>query len=398
MAGIGFELRKVFQKRSLISVIKGFSTSAFVAIGPMIISIVLMIFIDKILEVASISLIQRETIKATIMYGYVFSMINTSGFIMIISRYLADKLYIKDTSDILSSLAGAMATTLLIGGLAAAIFFFKSSIPVLQKFLSYMIFIELSIIYILMVYISAVKDYKKVALSFISGSGISLVLSLFVLLVDINIVPGILFSLTIGYFVNIIILLFSVKQYFGVISKNVFSFFLYFKEHYKLFLINLFFTVGMFIHNMIFWRLSAISQNIMETYYYAPPYDTAFFFAVLTIIPSAIIFVVKFETTFYERYKYFRDAIVKGGSLKDLVTTKDRMIDTLKRELTFIMEIQLISTIVLIILGVYIILPAFANDSLAIELFVFLSIGYFMSFMSFIIIIILLYFDLQKRR
>lgn len=120
------------------------------------------------------------------------------------------------------------------------------------------------------------------------------------------------------------------------------------------------------------------------------------FFAVLTIIPSAIIFVVKFETTFYERYKYFRDAIVKGGSLKDLVTTKDRMIDTLKRELTFIMEIQLISTIVLIILGVYIILPAFANDSLAIELFVFLSIGYFMSFMSFIIIIILLYFDLQK--
>lgn len=81
--------------------------------------------------------------------------------------------------------------------------------------------------------------------------------------------------------------------------------------------------------------------------------------------------------------------------MKDLISAKRKMIDILKRELTFLIEIQLIITIVLTIIGVSVVLPVFANDTQAIELYSFLSIGYFMSYMTFIIIVILLYFDIQ---
>lgn len=396
VAGIGFELKKVFKKYTLISVIKSLSSATFIAAGPMLISILLIIIIDKILIESSIPMEQRETIKATIMYAYVFSLINASGFIMIISRFVSDKLFIKDTSEVLSSLMGVIAITLIIGGISVSIFYAKSPIPTLQKFISYLLFSELSILYVLMAYISALKDYKKIALSFTIGSMLSIILSIIARFRGGDIITWILISVIVGYFINIMILLHVVKKHFGIISKNSFSFLPYLKKHYKLFLINLFYAIGMFIHNIIFWRFSNLSLNIMDTYYYAQAYDTASFFAILTIIPAAIIFVVKFETSFYERYKMFRDSIVEGGSLKDLITAKERMIHTLKQEFTFIMEVQLITTIVLVILGVYIILPIFANDNKAIELYVFLSIGFFMSFMTFIVIIVLLYFDLQK--
>lgn len=395
MAGIGFELRKLLKKQSLMNKIKAWTSATFVAVGPMLMSILLIIFIDKILELGNISMFERETIKATIMYAYVFSMINASGFIMIISRYIADKFFIKDTTDILSSLLGVIASTLLIGGTFAGIFYYKSPIPNLQKYISYIIFIELSILYILMAYISAIKNYKMVAISFGLGTAIGVILSGIILYIKVDIVLGILFAVSIGYFVNIMVLIYAVKKHFGVLSKNTFGFLSYIKEHYKLFLTGLFYTIAMFIHNILFWRFSNINLNIMGTYYYAPAYDTASFFAVLTIIPAAILFVVKFETTFYERYIIFQNCLLKG-SLKDLVIAKERMIDTLKRELTFIMEIQIIMSIVLTVLGVYVILPIFANDSLAIELYIFLAIGFFMSFMTYIIMVVLLYFDLQK--
>jgi hypothetical protein len=42
-----------------------------------------------------------------------------------------------------------------------------------------------------------------------------------------------------------------------------------------------------------------------KTYAIAPDYDTATFFAVLSIVPASVLFVVKVETSFYERYRNF---------------------------------------------------------------------------------------------
>lgn len=396
MAGIGFELRKVFKNKTIFNFVKGFTSAAFIASGPMIISILMIVFIDRILKSENISMLDRDTIKSSIMYAYVFSMITASGFIMVISRYISDKLYVKNTNDIFASLIGIISVVLLISGIVSGIFYFKSPLPFILKFLSNLLFIELSILYILTAYISAVKDFTRVALAFVIGAIITILISYLTLYFKINLIYGTLLSVIIGYFFNIIIQTYTIKEYFSYLSKEVFSFLTYFKEHYMLFLTNFFYTMGMFIHNIIFWKFSTLRQNIMNTYFYAPAYDTASFFAILTTIPASIIFVVRFETTFYEKYKTFCDCIEYGGSLRDLLSYKKRMLDTLKRELMFIMEIQLIMTIILTVIGVYVIMPIFANDPKAIELYVFLSIGYFMSYMTFIIIIVLTYFDIRK--
>ena len=245
-------------------------------------------------------------------------MLNVSGIIMTVSRYVSDKLYMEDTKDVLASMFGAISITVATGSVFGFIFYISSPIAFLFKLFSYLIFIELSVINILMVYVSAVKDYKKVALSFSIGLivtiGIGIILNFF----QIEILTAMMAGLTIGFFVNILFLLFVIKKFFKIMTNKVFDFILYLKKMPLLFLINLFYTAGLFGHNIIFWIWSDLSVKSMGTYLNAPSYDTAAFYSIFTIIPSLVVFVVKTETAFYTKYKEFCDSIINGGTFRDI--------------------------------------------------------------------------------
>jgi uncharacterized membrane protein len=59
------------------------------------------------------------------------------------------------------------------------------------------------------------------------------------------------------------------------------------------------------------------------------------------------------------------------------------------------MEVQFIVTLLAIIFGVNVILPMFGNNKMTGDLFVILAIGYFLTFMTFIVVTLILYFDNQ---
>lgn len=60
------------------------------------------------------------------------------------------------------------------------------------------------------------------------------------------------------------------------------------------------------------------------------------------------------------------------------------------------MKIQFVATLLFIIFGSAILLPLLGKDSETIAIFAVLSIGYYMTYMTFIVITILLYFDNQE--
>lgn len=396
MAGIGFELKKIFNKNTISSHIKGFSYASFVSVGPMIISVVMLIIIGRILKHEEVSIKDRELVNVAIMYAYIFAMINVSGYVMLASRYIADKLFIEDLKDVLASLVGVIAISTFTGGLIALGFYIRSPLPLDFKLLSYMLFLELSILYILIAYVSAVKDYKKVAYSFALGVLITIVSSIVLNLLGVNIILAVLLGIDFGFFITITILLAVIKRFFGVLSNKIFDFLKYIYKMPMLFFVNIFYTLGLFVHSFIFWKFSDVSISLNDTYLAAPTYDMATFFAVLTILPSIVLFVVKVETSFYEKYKSFCQAIVNGGSLRDLQIAKVNMVEVIRREISYIIEVQFILTFLLIIIGVNVVLPLMGSSSQTIELFTFLAIGYFLTYITFIIVTILLYFDNQE--
>lgn len=396
MAGIGFEIRKIIRGNTLANQIKGVAYATLVSVGPMVISVFMIVLIGLYMKQTQVPVIERDLVHATLMYAYIFAMVNVSGIAMILSRYLADQIYLKNHEHVLSSLLGSAAVLIAAGGIVSIIFYSFSELDLIYKFLAYMLFLELSCLYLLMVYLSAVKDYKKISLSFFSGMMLTIFLIIILRPVFEPATVAILLSVNLGFLLNLIIMLHVITRHFKSISKRSFCFFRYINKMPLLFLTNIFYTFGLFSHNILFWLLSDLSVQLEDTYLFAPAYDNATFYAVLTIIPSTVLFVIKVETSFYEKYREFCSIIVNGGNLKTIDLLKENMVATLQKELSSLFEIQFLVTLVMIILGAGVILPAMGADSLLTGIYATLSIGYFLTQMLFIIVTMLLYFDDQE--
>ena len=396
MAGIGFELKKAFGKGTLSSAIKGSTYAVFVTSGPMILNLIMIMTMVQVLKHQKVSGELLSFFESSIMYAYIFSLLIVSGFIMVIARYASDQLYLKNTTDLLASLIGVIALCSVTGGMVGAVFYAASPLPVLYKLLSYQIFMELCIMNVLMVFVSAVKDYTKVAGAFALGLVITVTACRLLLLFDIPALNAVLGGVVLGYFFSILYLVSVVKGYFLHISDNTFGFLTTLNRNPLLFFINLLYSLGLFGHNLLFWFMSDLSVSVAGTYRSAPNYDSATFFAIFTIIPSIVMFTVKVETSFYRKIRIFDWSICHGGTLDEIRSARDQMTETLTTELTFLFELQLVITLLAIILGNHLVLPLFGSNRQTVELFSYLSLGFFIAYMTYIVITFLLYFDDQK--
>ncbi len=183
---------------------------------------------------------------------------------MSLSRYLADQFYLNRTEDILASLAGALALTTGLGSIAGAIFFWRSSLPLSIQLPAYLLFIELIALYILMVYLSALKNYQEIAWSFVLGGVVAIGLTILSLQMDLPAIPAALSCVTIGYLLIIVKLTVAIRRHFSMQSGNIQQFGSYLTKMPKLFLTNLFYTLALFMHNVLFWHASSLKVMVRK--------------------------------------------------------------------------------------------------------------------------------------
>jgi polysaccharide biosynthesis protein PelG len=185
--------------------------------------------------------------------------------------------------------------------------------------------------------------------------------------------------------------MFYLKNFFGRSSKKYFEFLRHFDKYPSLFFISFFYTLGLYIHNFLFWT-SELGVKIGNTYIYAPTYDVPTFYAFLSIMPSMIVFVVSIETSFYDKYRTYYTLITGKGNLNDIENAKKDMTRTLWSEIRNIMEIQLFFTLIFIAVGSYI-LPDIGLSQFSVDIFNLLAVGAYFNIIMLIIILILLYFE-----
>lgn len=396
VAGIGFELKKLFKDKGLLSTIRAYLYSTFVTVGPIIISVLVITTLQFLLKYAGIKTNRRELLQVTIMYAFIFSVIISSGYCMMLSRYLSDRLYEEKEEDILPALYGSLATIIVICGIIGIIFYYRSPIDHVYNVFSYMLFVGLTVEMVLGVYVTAIKEFKKVAFGFLYGTILGLITGY-----TLAKYKGVdeLLSVVIGFdlciLVVIIILANEIQKYFRGKSSLYFNFIKYFEKFHLIFFTNLFFTMGLYVHNFAFWMMPEINRIIEGTYVYAPLYDIPGAYAFLSCIPTMIMFVVKVETGFYEKYKNYFALINSGGAYEDIEVAKKQMIRAVYKEVLYIMKIQLIFSIGFLILGIRL-LPLIGFTSNMINIYSLLVLGYYCVIIMFVIMTILLYYDHKK--
>src|SRR5689334_20493197 len=115
MAGIGFELKKLFAKRGIILKFRANLYASLVVAGPMLLGVILLLGTKLIANLGGASHHQQDLVMVLITYSLLFSLLLSSLFLFVLARFIADMLYSNAYDRILPSLYGIVSVLLVIG-------------------------------------------------------------------------------------------------------------------------------------------------------------------------------------------------------------------------------------------------------------------------------------------
>ncbi|MEG0471200.1 MAG: exopolysaccharide Pel transporter PelG [Solibacillus sp.] len=397
MAGIGFELRKLYSQQGLVQNIKAYSYSTMTTVGPMILCLVLVFVQQMMMRDNNSSFLQNELFIATITYSFVFSIVVTSGLSLLVTRFISDKIYERKYEQIISAYYGSLMLIVPIAAIIAMLFLWGVNEHIGYKVVAYIYFIELIVIWMQNVFLSALKDYKRIFRGFVVAVLLSVVTS-FLLFNFTSWDPVViaLLGMNIGFASSIIM---SSIHFEHVFPRNAqrdhFQFLRTLKTYPRILITGLLVYSGVYIHNIVYWLFADNSTEVSGQFLLMPLYDVSVFYAYLSVLPSLIFFVVIIETDFYEKFLNYYKNIIEGGTYESIQQAKQRMQKVIVLRLGFLAEIQLLFTTLSIAMGI-LILPKIGFSMEQLDLFLLLSLAYFFFILMFLMLHILMYFDDQK--
>ena len=351
MAGIGFELNKLFNRKSIVSFLGAYTAAAMVFTGPMLLGVVLLFSVRMISAVSGASLFDQDIIVVIITYALIASMLLSNFFSTTITRYISDLLYTDKPKRVIPALHGSIAVQLVSGALLYGPFMVFSGAGPVYGALGFVLFCELVVVWTLIGFISAVKDYVRIIVVFAMGVASAVVFSLvLIFLARMDVIAAMLSAVYIGYGVMALGYYDALKRYFPENEGGSFRFVEYFFLNPQLSIIGLCLSIGMFSHFVLVW-LSPYGKSIIGLLRSAPLYDVPALFAFLSTLMTTINFSTTTEVYFYPAYKNYYGLLNTNGSLQAIELAERDMITVLKRELTYLVFKQFVVTLLVSTIG-----------------------------------------------
>ena len=395
MAGIGVKLKRIYHKNTITTNIIGFFYSTVVTIAPVLVVIINLMLMQKVLKFNTVRYIDREIFSCTVLYVFIFSLLTTSPFNAVLSRYMSDVIFEERYEDVQPCHRVGLMTNICFSCLFAIPFCFWEhligGVPIYYVFTGYCCYVGLVTVFYNMLYLSICKEYRLISFYFLIGMVTSFLLSVFLRYVcKVSITYSMLLSLTVGFFLTAVLEWAKIHQFFPDNSEEYKRVFLYFRKYWHLILINFLYTLGLFVHNFVFWGTD-MAMHLVRTFVCNQPYDMATCLAMFTNISASVIFISRVEMYFHERYRAYSDAVFGGRGI-DIRNTRKRMFRQLGSELMTLVRLQFIVSVVIYLIFV-IFLPGKGYAGLVMRIYPMVAAGYFVLFLMYSEIIFLYYFE-----
>ncbi len=396
MAGIGFELKKLFQKKGVLNTTKAYGYATVICAGPMLLGVLLLLGIMALCSAFEVATHTRELLICMITYTLLASVTVTSFFSMVVTRYVADMLFEENNRAVLPSFWGSTVVMMAVGGVLYGVFLVFSGATFLQGFLCFVLFGELIIVWNAMSYLTAIKDYKGIFFSFLTSVAVSILLGALFLWLRFPVIESLLAAVSVGYGIMLTWDVVLLHRYFPHTDLGAFTFFRWIDAFLPLALSGLFMNVGMFSHLVIMW-CSDINVHVHGLFYGAPWHDVPALLAFMTALMTTVNFVVSVEVNFYPKYRNHYSLYNDKGTIGDIKQSEKEMLGTLKTEIFYTALKQLLFTAACIALGGYLLdmLPLGFNEVMR-GYFRTLCVAYGLYAIGNMLMLILLYFTDYK--
>lgn len=392
MAGIGFQLKRLFERDGLLGRSQAIAYASLVTVGPMICCMLAMTAVHWILVAEQSSYYSRVLFQAGMSYAFAASFIVAAPFSMVLTRAVSDHLYAKRYAALLPLFYNCLRTTLAAAAVPGIVFAVFAGVSLEMKATVIMVYMVLTVIWIEVVYISAMKAYRRIAAAFLTGMAAA-VTGVFALARwnEALTAPELVAVLGAGFGLTACMLLVQIDRFFRLPDPAEPSrFTAAIREYPSLAAIGLCTGLCMFGHQFGQWVWNG--EWLEHSFRLAPDYDVAVYFAVLSILPTLVGFVVSVETAFYPKFRSYYDAILGKGTIVDIERAKDEMQRVLMGELAKLMGMQLVYSIVSVACGIRF-LPYIGFTASQIDTYNVLVMSYYAYAMVNVLLLLLLYFD-----
>ncbi|MDE3056162.1 MAG: exopolysaccharide Pel transporter PelG [Verrucomicrobiota bacterium] len=393
MAGIGFALRKLAAQDNFSGILRAFVHSAIAAVGPWIMIVVAMtciyVFAQEVVDASEI-----QDFEAVLVYNFFFSFILSGGLYSLTARYVSDCLYRRDPLPVPGIFLVSMAFLLIPAVLLSTGFYsFYTEMDRASVFFSIVQFVLLSEIWLAMLYLGCIRNFKAISWSWIAGMVVTVILT--VILGQEYGCAGMLAGMSIGLTLLLAVLKGNIFAEYPYAFQKPKDFGFYFRYYKGLFWSGMFLNAGMWIDKIIMWgaKEAVLHHNHLVTY---PAYDGGMFLSYLSIIPAAAYFIYSLETNFYESYIQYIESVEKNAPLQVLNDIAEEICEKIRQNGRTLLVIQGSVTLLLILTAPKIF--EWANfNFLELSIFRFGLLGAFFTVLNLFVVILFSYFDNDRR-
>lgn len=332
MAGIGLELRRLYDRRALFLKATAWQCGGIVCSGPLLFSLFMITAIVVLTNVGLAEAAERNLLICLLTYTMVASLLVSSPFVQVVNRYVADMIYEKRLSRIMPSFFGYVAALMLAGGTLFGVYLCFCGIALELRVLCLVLFLELTVVWAEIQYLNAIKDYKGILLGFFCPFLLSAALGVLLVLQGLSPVTSLLLSFVIGYGVMLTWYLVLLLRAFPDSEGSPFAFLRWFGRFPALSAVGFLQIVGLFGHQALMWT-GPLSVEVAPMLLWAPHYDVPVFLAFLTTLFTTVSFTLSVESRFYPKYRAYFQRLNERSTLRDLELAEKDMMDTLSQEL-----------------------------------------------------------------
>lgn len=388
MAGIGFVLRKLYRQDNLAGLFGACFHSVIASTGPWLFTVLALAIIGML----GMNVVTNEVLldfRSVLIYNFSFSLVISGPMFMIATRYLADCIHARNVSSAPGMLVGALSLLWGIELLAAGAFYFLYANFEFAMALSAVInFLLVSAVWLVSIFISALKDYKLITHSFLFG----MVMAVFAstkLAAPYGAV-GMLNGFSIGLCVIIAMLVANILAAYPYSFAKPFAFLPYFKKYWKIALSGVVYNMAIWVDKWIMW-FSPEALKLKSGLLIYPDYDSAMFIAYLTTVPAMAIFLFNTETNFFEKYvKFYRD-IEKKFSFAKIQQNHKEVLKSVWGGSGYLFLLQGLIALVAVLMA-----PKLIWNYMQVGMLRYGLIGSFFQVLTLLLLILLSYFDNRK--
>jgi len=347
MAGIGFALSKILNEDSILGVMRAYGYAAVIGSAPWVLSTLGMVIIGTLSVSLGLNHLDMIRFLVSVAYLMAVSLLITGGVQLMLTRFLADRIFENHPEEVLPNTLGAVFVMMIfcfVIFLGVRLLFFEESM--VYQLLMLVNLVVLSTIWLLVVVSSGLPIHRLIVGVFFIGYSVTVIAATWLSGYELN---GLLLGFFIGHSVLLFCLLVICFRYYPSPYILRFDFLVIGKSFYSLAIIGAVYSVGAWADKIIFWMNPETSELIVGALRTSVLYDPPIFLAYLFSIPGMAVLLLRMEVSFAQGCRDYYDSIRYDQCL-DVIFGKKRVMERLVRHSFYeIIKVQGIVAIFLIL-------------------------------------------------